>query len=55
MKYDAIAIRGGTAGMDSLSTKDTVLHLMTPRRRGLNPTQRLSSSCRRFDEKSLSW
>ena len=35
MKYGAIAIRGGTAGMDSLSAKDRVLHLMTPRRSGL--------------------
>ena len=26
MKYGAIALRGGTAGMDSLSAKDTVLH-----------------------------
>ena len=35
MKYGAIAIRGGIAGMDRLSAKDTVPHLMTPRRSGL--------------------
>jgi hypothetical protein len=35
MKYGAIAIRGGIAGMDRLSAKDIVLHLMTPRRSGL--------------------
>ena len=35
MKYGAIAIRGGTAGMDSFSAEFTVLHLMTPRRSGL--------------------
>ena len=54
MKYDAIAIRGGTAGMDSLSTKDTVLPHDTVRKR-TEPYTRLSTSCRRFDETSSIW
>jgi hypothetical protein len=49
MKYGAIAIRGGTAGMDSFSAEFTVLHLMTPRKSGLSPIRRLSTCCRRGD------